>query len=362
MGSRRADDGPTHPGLQRVVSLMRETFPDCPFRVLSIDSTAAGAERRVGDEAAAAEPAPKERGLRSSVEKSRDSSGLQQRGLSHRKLPSDQHRCDAAGAARRWPRRGSRPRNGCWSAPRGGADAHCAGLLVSSMPHGIEHEKASIRLITGQRGLLPSRRSVTASPPKTPPGPSSQSPRTWSRRKSSGLQYSSLPEALAERFHSSPAFLQQFGNPGVTHPRRTLKSRCRTSSRWSFRHPSPPRTKKARRPQALPALKGNRRPECAAPARPQPAVAPPKPDVVVTVTKGASALTVTDASGRVVFYAPVTTGSEHDPLPIGEWKVNGVQSNPSFRVQPGPVLGCRPDAHEGHDSIGAEQSRWRRVD
>ena len=34
-------------------------------------------------------------------------------------------------------------------------------------------------------------------------------------------------------------------------------------------------------------------------------------------------LTVTDTGGRTVLYAPVTTGSEKDPLPIGEWKVNG---------------------------------------
>jgi lipoprotein-anchoring transpeptidase ErfK/SrfK len=45
-------------------------------------------------------------------------------------------------------------------------------------------------------------------------------------------------------------------------------------------------------------------------------------------------VTVTDASGRVVFYAPVTTGSQHDPLPIGEWKVNGVQTSPTFRYNP----------------------------
>ena len=35
-----------------------------------------------------------------------------------------------------------------------------------------------------------------------------------------------------------------------------------------------------------------------------------------------------------IFYAPVTTGSEHDPLPIGEWKVTGVQFNPTFHYNP----------------------------
>jgi lipoprotein-anchoring transpeptidase ErfK/SrfK len=55
---------------------------------------------------------------------------------------------------------------------------------------------------------------------------------------------------------------------------------------------------------------------------------------VVTVAKATKSLTVTDADGKVVFYAPVTTGSEHDPLPIGEWKVNGVQMRPTFRYNP----------------------------
>ncbi len=62
--------------------------------------------------------------------------------------------------------------------------------------------------------------------------------------------------------------------------------------------------------------------------------APVKPTVVVSVSKSASALTVKDESGAVVFHAPVTTGSEHDPLPLGEWKVNGVQLNPTFRYNP----------------------------
>ena len=57
-------------------------------------------------------------------------------------------------------------------------------------------------------------------------------------------------------------------------------------------------------------------------------------DVTVTVTRSTSSLVVTDESGQVLFYAPVTTGSEHDPLPIGEWKVNGVQRNPSFHYNP----------------------------
>jgi lipoprotein-anchoring transpeptidase ErfK/SrfK len=54
----------------------------------------------------------------------------------------------------------------------------------------------------------------------------------------------------------------------------------------------------------------------------------------VTVTKRMSDLTVTNASGRIVYYAPVTTGRKHDPLPIGKWKVNGVRFNPTFHYSP----------------------------
>jgi lipoprotein-anchoring transpeptidase ErfK/SrfK len=54
----------------------------------------------------------------------------------------------------------------------------------------------------------------------------------------------------------------------------------------------------------------------------------------VTVRKSSSDLIVTDNAGQVLMYAPVTTGSEHDPLPIGTWKVTGVQRDPKFHYNP----------------------------
>jgi lipoprotein-anchoring transpeptidase ErfK/SrfK len=57
-------------------------------------------------------------------------------------------------------------------------------------------------------------------------------------------------------------------------------------------------------------------------------------DVIVTVRRSTSSLTITDGSGHTLFYAPVTTGSEHDPLPIGEWKVTGVRRHPEFHYSP----------------------------
>jgi lipoprotein-anchoring transpeptidase ErfK/SrfK len=54
----------------------------------------------------------------------------------------------------------------------------------------------------------------------------------------------------------------------------------------------------------------------------------------VRVSKATSTLEVIRADGTIVFSAPVTSGSEFDPLPIGEWKVTGVARHPAFRYNP----------------------------
>ena len=133
------------------------------------------------------------------------------------------------------------------------------------------------------------------------------------------LGYTSIVEALAERFHTTPPFLQQL-NPGVQF-----------TAGQQIQVPNvEPMTMPVASPQ--PAKQNAQRGRNAS-ANPAPE-APAKPDVVLTVSKTTSAATATDAAGKVIFYAPVTTGSEHDPLPIGEWKVNGVQLNPTFRYNP----------------------------
>jgi lipoprotein-anchoring transpeptidase ErfK/SrfK len=147
--------------------------------------------------------------------------------------------------------------------------------------------------------------------------------------KLSHLGYSSLLELLAERFHASPALLQQL-NPGITFA-ADVEIQVPNVEPLVIPAPKAPKEAAADTPPKDASAGKTATPAAQAPAQP---AAPPKPDVVVTVAKGASALTVADASGRVVFYAPVTTGSKHDPLPIGEWKVNGVQTNPTFRYNP----------------------------
>ena len=56
--------------------------------------------------------------------------------------------------------------------------------------------------------------------------------------------------------------------------------------------------------------------------------------VEVAINGSTKSLTVRDPSGKILMYAPVTTGSEHDPLPMGQWKVVGVSWNPTFNYNP----------------------------
>jgi lipoprotein-anchoring transpeptidase ErfK/SrfK len=143
------------------------------------------------------------------------------------------------------------------------------------------------------------------------------------------LGYTSVIEALAERFHTTPAFLQQL-NPGVTFA-ADQEIQVPNVEPMALPAPAAPKEPAAKGTAGSGHAAGQGSPGA---ATAQPAAAPQKPDVIVTVAKANSAVTVTDAGGTVVFYAPVTTGSEHDPLPIGEWKVRGVQLNPTFRYNP----------------------------
>jgi lipoprotein-anchoring transpeptidase ErfK/SrfK len=66
------------------------------------------------------------------------------------------------------------------------------------------------------------------------------------------------------------------------------------------------------------------------------------PEARIVVMTATSALTVEDLSGQVLFHAPVTTGSRHDPLPIGTWKVTGVQRMPPFHYNPALFWDANP--------------------
>jgi lipoprotein-anchoring transpeptidase ErfK/SrfK len=117
--------------------------------------------------------------------------------------------------------------------------------------------------------------------------------------KLAALGYTSPLEAIAEKFHASPRLLVSL-NPGATFDR--AGDRILVPNVMAI--------------DPLAPLPGAR------------------PEARIVVAKATSALTVEDAEGEVLFYAPVTTGSKHDPLPVGTWKVTGVQPNPPFHYNP----------------------------
>ena len=140
------------------------------------------------------------------------------------------------------------------------------------------------------------------------------------------LNYRSPLELLGERFHSSPALLQQL-NPQATFQQAGEKIKVPNVN--PFVPPAVTAAPAASARSGSSARSGASA-QSASPGQP----AQPAPDVTVYVTSGTSALTVEDASGKIVMHAPVTSGSIHDPLPIGMWKVNGVQRNPKFHYNP----------------------------
>ena len=110
------------------------------------------------------------------------------------------------------------------------------------------------------------------------------------------LAFTSVLEMLGERFHGSPRLLQQL-NPDAGF-------------------------------------------DTAGESIVVPNVTPPPPEssgvpgITVMVSKKESVLTVRSQDGSTLLHAPVTTGSEHDPLPLGDWTVTSVARDPQFHYNP----------------------------
>ena len=123
------------------------------------------------------------------------------------------------------------------------------------------------------------------------------------KAKLPSLSYSSALEAIAEKYHVSPALLRKL-NPGASLDRAGEEI-----------------------------------------VVPNVGVPAPGKAASIAVSKSAGAVFVLDAQGKTIARYPATTGSEHDPLPLGNWKVVGVARNPPFHYNPDLFW----DAKETHD-------------
>jgi lipoprotein-anchoring transpeptidase ErfK/SrfK len=120
------------------------------------------------------------------------------------------------------------------------------------------------------------------------------------------LVYTSIVEALAERFHASPTLLD------------ALNPRASFTAGTSISVP-------AVDPFVLPSRQGQ---------RPKANGSSGVRAASIELSRDTQALIARDASGGILLYAPVTVGSEQDPLPVGDWKVTGVFDMPVFNYNP----------------------------
>ena len=122
------------------------------------------------------------------------------------------------------------------------------------------------------------------------------------KSKLAALGFGSAEEALGEKFHASPKLLQRLntGNWATTGIRIVVPNVADISM--------------------------------------------PAKAAQVVVDKSDSTLSLLDAAGKAYAQYPATTGSSHDPLPLGEWKINGVAKDPEFHYNPALFW----DANPGH--------------
>jgi lipoprotein-anchoring transpeptidase ErfK/SrfK len=110
------------------------------------------------------------------------------------------------------------------------------------------------------------------------------------------MGYTSPLEGIGERFHASPKLIALL-NPGKRFDRAGETITVPNVA------------------AATPLIKGDK-------------------SLRVVVSKSQSTVAVVDPNDRVLAQFPASVGSEHDPLPIGDWKINGVARNPKFHYNP----------------------------
>jgi lipoprotein-anchoring transpeptidase ErfK/SrfK len=142
------------------------------------------------------------------------------------------------------------------------------------------------------------------------------------------LGYTSALEALAEKFHASPALLQTL-NPGVAW---SAGDAIRVPAVEPFEPPTADNATPGAKPAATSNPVAGANPAARGTAETKPARA--SQSLEVLISGESKSLLVRDADGKVLMYAPITIGSSKDPLPVGDWKVTGVSWNPTFNYNP----------------------------
>lgn len=144
------------------------------------------------------------------------------------------------------------------------------------------------------------------------------------------IGYESMAEKLAERFHTTPEVLAQL-NPGG-RPASAQGNPSPSASPPRFAHGQQLRVPNVGADAIDAAAVDNK--DWLETLRSL-GVGTDQPDAArILVDESEGWLKAYDADDRLVAMFTVTTGSRHDPLPIGEWEVKGVAHNPPFSFDP----------------------------
>lgn len=184
------------------------------------------------------------------------------------------------------------------------------GLQTTGKP-----DRATLRALYPYRTLRPTR-MLTLTPealagPYVNPLPKDPA----EQAKLPALAYRNAMEKLAEMFHTKPDVLIALNSPGT---------RLAPGSKVVF-------------PNALPTSRDY---DAKLPADWRKTLSDLNVDatqpqgVKVVVDKSDEVLRVLDKNGKLVAQFMATMGSEHDPLPIGTWKIQGASYNPPFHYNP----------------------------
>jgi lipoprotein-anchoring transpeptidase ErfK/SrfK len=182
----------------------------------------------------------------------------------------------------------------------GEIDGTCGGNMVKAVTgfqkaHGLPTsgtiDEATWKALNADGAPVLSSYSIR---PEDVAGPFQEIPEDMMEKsKLPALGYSNALELLSEKFHASPKLLQKL-NPGKSFDEAGEEIMAPNV------HAAPAGRKAAK----------------------------------VVVSMSDSTVAALDAEGKVIAQYPATMGSEHDPLPLGDWKVNGVSKNPPFHYNP----------------------------
>ncbi len=152
------------------------------------------------------------------------------------------------------------------------------------------------------------------------------------------IGYTSLEEKLAERFHTTPEVLRGL-NPSLAEQAaaRAQAEQQRKALNPPTANALPPEPYRAGLQLRVPNVGGDRIDPAKVDNKGWLAtlatlgVSNAQPDAArIVVSKSKGTLEAYDKSDKLVAVFTVTTGSSNDPLPLGDWKINGKSYNPEF--------------------------------